>query len=511
MHAARVNGEGSVPAAGLDHEIIIIGAGFSGIGVAIELARRGFHDFAVLEKADEVGGTWRDNTYPGLTVDIPSPKYSYAFEPNPDWSRLYAPGAELLDYARHCAEKYQVRSKIRFEHHVERCVYEESPNRWRLSLQGGDTLTCRYLVSATGIFGDPKLPEIPGLESFEGKVLHTARWDHEHDLSGERVAVIGTGATAVQLIPEIVDRVASLDIYQRTPIWLMPKMDGPISPRAKRLFRRFPISQRALRAVADLSNAVFFGIGFLHYKQFPGLYRWVEKRCVQHIREQVRDPALQEKLIPSYSFFCKRPSISNDYYPVFNRENVELVTDPIREIRESAVATDGGKVREIDTLVCATGYAIAEKGALPRCEVVGRDGVELGELWERTRYRAFHGITVPSYPNYFMIFGPYAAISPSWFDVIEVQVRHLLRCLLTARKRGANYIEVRPEAHERDFEKMIRRRESSVLFAGDCTSAHSYYFDRHGDTPLSRPVTRTWARLNSRLFRLNQYHFDAKP
>ncbi len=498
----------AAPVTAIDFEIGILGAGFSGMGAAIELRKRGFRDLALLERADEVGGTWRDNTYPGLCVDIPSPKYSYRFEPNPDWSRLYAPGAELQAYAVHCADKYGLRPRIRFGHRVERCVYEEADTCWRLEIAGRDPLRCRYLVSATGIFADPKLPEIPGIESFEGKLIHAARWDAGHDLGGERVAVVGTGATAVQLVPAIVDHVARLDVYQRTPIWLLPKVDGEISERWKRIFRRVPLVQRALRGVASANNTLLFGIGLLHYKQVPGLFRWIERQCLRHLHEQIEDPVLREKLTPDYSFFCKRPGISNDYYPVFNRDEVELVTDPIREITEHAVVTEDGKRREIDTLICATGYAVAERGAMPSCPVYGRDGVELGELWARTRYRAFHGVSVPGYPNFFMMFGPYGTTSPSWFDVIETQSTHLLRCLEAARRRGATRVEVKEESYEADFAAMLRLRESSVLFAGNCASARSYYFDEHGDTPLLRPVSWARSRLASRWFRLDHYDFS---
>ncbi len=494
----------------LDVEILIVGSGFSGLGAGIALKKMGLHDFAVLERADDLGGTWRDNTYPGLTVDVASTSYSYGFEPYADWSRLYAPGAEVKQYADHCATKYGVRAHIRYGKTVTGARYDAASNTWLTQLADGSTLRSRYLVAATGLFGPPKLPDIAGIGDFAGTIMHTAQWDHGVDLAGKRVAVIGTGATAIQVIPEIVDRLAHLDVYQRTPIWLLPKPDMPFSESTRALFRKWPIAQRALRVLTNVLNELLFGLGFSHYRQMPWLYAWFEKLGVEHIRRQVHDPLLQDKLIPRYSFFCKRPSFSNVYFPVFNRPDVELVTTPIAHVTPQGVVTADGSERAADVLICATGYAVFEKGIVPAFETYGRDGTEIGDYWTANRFRSFQGITLPNYPNYFMIFGPYAAASASWFGMIDTQVRHFTRCIATARKRGANYIEVKQQAFDEDFEKIMKRRRNQLVFFGNCAGSNSYYFDRNGDVPLIRPATQFGQWLRSHLVGMDNYVFQTK-
>lgn len=497
-------------ASGLDYEIVIVGSGFSGIGAAIKLKEMGIHDFTILEKADDLGGTWRDNTYPGLTVDIVSLTYSFPFEPNPDWSRLYAPGQELKKYADHCADKYRIRPHIQYGKTVTQTRYDDARNVWVTHLENGDTLVSRYFVSASGLLVLHKMPDIKGIDSFQGKVMHTARWDHGYDLTDKRVAVIGTGATAIQLIPEIVTQVRRLDVYQRTPIWLLPKLDGAISAGWRKAFRRVPLLQKAARLLSNILTELFFGVGFAHNRQIPWLYRWIEKQATNHIRKQVRDPAIQEKLLPKYTFFCKRPSFSNVYFPVFSRPNVELVTAPIDHITEQGIVTRDGVTREVDTLICATGYSVFDRGCMPTFEVFGKQSKNLGDFWAENRFQAYEGASVPDFPNFFLILGPYSAASASYFGMIDTQVRHLTRCLGEARKRNANYIEVKQAAHDKNFALIDRRRVNTVLFNGNCATSNSYYYDIHGDTPLLRPVTHLEMWLKSHTFNLNDYHYAAK-
>lgn len=493
------------------HEVVIVGSGFSGLGVAIKLKQIGIHDFAILEKARDLGGTWRDSDYPGLAVDMPSFIYSYPFEMSAEWSRVYAPAGEIKAYADRCAEKYGVRAHIRFGSSVTRTEYDAGHNVWLTHLDDGEVVSSRYLVSATGLLIEPRMPEIEGLDAFEGKLLHSARWDHAYDLSGKRVAVIGTGATAIQLIPAIVDRVARLDVYQRTAIWLMGKPDAVIGDRLKRIFRRAPFLQKWVRYGINALVELTMGTGFIRYTRFPWLFNWLEKKLVEDIRSQVDDPQIQEKLIPNYSFFCKRPSFSNVYYPVFNRADVELVTDPIARITKNSILTQDGTGREIDTLICATGYGVFDRESMPTFEVVGRDGANLGDFWERNRFQAYEGATVPGFPNFFLMMGPYSAAGASYFTMIDTQTRHLARCLRAARKRGANYVEVKQAAHDRDFQKVNRRRRATVLFGGDCAHSNSYYFDANGDTPGLRPVTGLEHWLNSYRFSMRDYDFARRP
>jgi len=490
---------------------LIVGSGFSGLGAAIALKRIGIDDFTVLEKADDVGGTWRQNDYPGLAVDMPSFIYSYPFAMSPEWSRVYAPAGEILSYARDCAERYGVRPHIRFQCGVERAAYDAHENLWRVHTESGEVLASRYLVTATGLFTEPRMPDIEGLDSFGGRLLHSAHWDHDYDVTGKRVAVIGTGATAIQLIPEIVDRVARLDVYQRTAIWLMGKPDAEISERTQRLFRRAPFLQKWIRWGINAFVEAAIGTGFIRYTRFPWIFRRLEKKLVADIRSQVDDPEIQEKLIPKYDFFCKRPSFSNAYYPVFNRSHVELVTDPIARVTNRAVVTRDGTEREIDALICATGYGVFDRASMPTFEITGRDARNLGDFWERNRFQAYEGATVPGFPNLFLMMGPYSITGASYFTMIDTQTRHLARCLRAARKRGANYIEVKQAAHDRDFAKIQRRREQTLLFGGDCTGSNSYYFDARGDAPGLRPVTGFEHWLKSHRFSMKDYAFERRP
>lgn len=494
-----------------DHEVVIVGTGFSGLGAAIELQRQGIRDVLLLEKGESLGGTWRDASYPGLAVDMPSFIYSYPFEMSADWNRVYPTGPELLAYTEHCAEKYGLHRQIRLRAEVVNAAYEEEANLWRIILADGEELSSRYLVNATGLLVEPKLPEIEGIESFAGALVHTGRWDHSCELKGKRVAVIGTGASAIQLIPAIVDEVEHLDIYQRTPIWLMSKPDAEIPGWLKTVFRTLPFLQHMIRWLINVIVEFTMGPAFIRYRKNPGLFGKLEKSLVEAMREQVEDPAIQEKLIPEYSFFCKRPSFSNTFYPVFNRSHVELVTDPIASVVETGVRTEVGDLREVDVLICATGYSVFDETCMPPFPITGRGGLSLGEFWSKERFQAYEGATVPGFPNFFLFMGPYSAAGASYFTMIDTQSRHLSRCLVEARRRGADFVEVKQGAHDRNFDLVNARREDTLLFAGNCAPANSYYFDARGDTPGLRPVTGGEHWWKSRTFPLDDYHFEKWP
>ncbi|MCV6983534.1 NAD(P)/FAD-dependent oxidoreductase [Mycolicibacterium pulveris] len=492
------------------HEVIIAGAGFGGLGVAVELSRIGITDFVILEKAHDLGGTWRDNTYPGLEVDIPSFTYSYHFELKPDWSQVYAPGREVKAYADAVADKYRLRPHIRYGAEVEGTNFDEETGVWTVRVVGGPAYTCRYFVAATGFLTDSKLPDIPGFEDFAGEVMHTSRWNHSYDFKGKNVAVIGTGATAIQVAPAIYDEVANLDIYQRTAIWLAPKPNVVFSDRTKALFRRFPILPRSFRVLYWIVTDLLFATGVGNYKRFPFVLSMLESYLISYIRKQVDDPEIQDKLIPDYNFFCKRPSFSNTFYKLFNEENVELVTEAIDHVDEKGLVTKDGTLRLTDVIICATGFRVYDRRSTPGFEIVGRGGKNLGEWWEQNRYQAFLGTTIPDFPNFFMIVGPYAAAGADYFGVLNNQVAHISRVLRAARKRGANVVEVKWSAHDRDFRLIEKRKLSTVYFAGDCRTSNSYYFDSRGDTPVApRPVTPTRHWLKSRLFNIKRaYNFQ---
>ncbi len=473
-----------------DHEVVIIGAGISGLGTAIQLKSEGINDFILLERASEVGGTWRDNRYPGIAVDITSFTYSYSFEQNPNWSRVFAPGSELHHYTEKVAAKYGIYPHIRFGVRVGRAEFDESSHCWRIFTDGGKIVTARHLVSATGGLISPKMPDIKGIKDFRGETIHTGYWRDDIGLEGKRVAVIGTGATAVQLLPAIAPQVAHLDVFQRTPIWLLKKPDRVLPAWLRSAFRLAPTAQRLVRAGTDLVSESLMVISAVYYRQFPWLVRHCEAAGICNMHEQLPGrPDLWEKLTPKYGFGCKRPSFSNDYFKVFARDNARLVTTPIERITENGVLTKDGEEHPVDVLIMATGYRVFEKGNLPSYEVVGSNGVELGSFWEENRYQAYEGMTVPGYPNFYVMLGPYALIGTSYFKMVEGNSIHAVRCINEARRRKATRVEIRQEVHDRYFADIQDRQKNTVFLNHNCAMSNSYYFDRHGDAPMLRPST----------------------
>ncbi len=507
-----VSRRGSRMAAGaapVDHEVIIVGAGFGGMGAAIQLNRMGIEDILIVDRESDVGGTWHINTYPGLAVDIASTTYCYSFEPNPHWSRVYARGGELKAYALHVAGKYNLRRYMQFNSTVEKAVYDSRGRFWTVHVEGRRPVTARILILATGFLSQPKLPDIPGLDSFEGKVIHTARWDHDYDLTGKRAAVIGTGATAVQLLPEIAPKLAQMDVYQRTPIWVTPKFDARIPGNIQSLFERLPLTQRLARYFTSSVLETVMVTGALHYKQFSFLTDSLERACKAHMARQIPDPDLRRKLTPAYSFGCKRPTFSNDYYPTFMRPNVELITEGIDHIEPDGIVSRDGKKRKIDALILATGYKVWEKGNFPAFDVIGREGTELGAWWDKNGYQSYEGISVHGFPNLFYFASPYAFTGLSYFFAIEAQMKHVSRCLAEMRRRGATEFEVDASAQARFVGQMKNNLGSTVFVNGSCASSNSYYFNQHGESPLLRPTPTAMGLWSAGHYPLKDYHFAA--
>jgi cation diffusion facilitator CzcD-associated flavoprotein CzcO len=490
-----------------DHEVIVVGAGFSGIGAAIKLDSAGFRDLVILEEGDGVGGAWFWNTYPGVAVDIPSFSYQFSFETSAEWSRVYAPGKELKAYAEHCVDNYSLRDRIRLGTKAVGASFDDDEHVWRLTTAAGDELTARYVVGATGVFTKPKPPDIPGVDDFAGTVMHTARWDHGVDLRGKRVGVIGTGASAVQAIPSIAPEVKRLTVFQRTPIWCLPKFDPEMPEGLKKLLRSVPAARRPARIASQAYVELTFPLP-AHFHGVVPLSRVGERVGRDLLDKQVRDPAVRDKLTPRYALGCKRPGFSNDYLPTFNRDNVELETTPIEAITRGGVRTADGAEHALDVLILATGFRVFESGNMPPYPVRGAGGVDLEEWWDANRFQAYEGVSVPGFPNLFSILGPYGFNGSSYFHLIETQSRHIVRCLKRARRSGATRVEVTPEANERYWRKMLARRHNQIFFQDSCSAANSYYFDRHGDVPFraSPSLETSW---RSARFDLDDYSFEA--
>jgi len=489
------------------YDVLIIGAGFSGIGAAIKLDEAGFGNFLVLEQSDGVGGAWHANTYPGVAVDIPSFSYSFSFEKNPEWSRIYAPGAELKGYAEHCVDKFGIRNRIKCNTKIVGASFDDANHYWTLEADNGEKFSARYVVSAAGVLTQPKKPDIDGLDDFAGTMVHTARWNHDVDLAGKRVAVIGTGASAVQLVPSIAPEVSHLTVFQRTPIWVLPKMDTQLSKSVQTAFKRIPLAQQPARLLSHAFVEATFVLAAHFHGSFPLLVRAGERAAKRQLAKQVRDPKVREELTPKYGLGCKRPSISNTYLPTFNSENVTLQTDPIARVTPTGIVTADGSEHEIDVLVLATGFKVFERGNMPPFEVRGVGGMDLEKYFDANRYQAYQGVSVPGFPNMFSILGPYGYNGTSYFQLIENQSRHIVRALETARKRNSTLIEVKPEANDRYFATMLKRRPRQVFFTNNCSGANSYYFDHNGDVPF-RAATSFEAFWQSGHYDVNDYRFE---
>jgi cation diffusion facilitator CzcD-associated flavoprotein CzcO len=488
-----------------DHDVIVIGGGFSGIGAAILLDKAGFADYVVLEEGSGVGGAWHWNTYPGVAVDIPSFSYQFSFEKLSTWSRVYAPGRELKEYAEHCVDKYGLRDRILLHAGVTGTRWDDATGLWTVTTANDLTLTTRFIVNATGVLTKPKAPDIPGLDDFAGTVVHTARWDDTVDLRGKRVAVIGTGASAVQLIPEIAPDVAQLTVFQRTPIWCLPKPDGALSPLARGVLGVVPGAKALTRLLSQTYVEATFPIA-AHFHGVVPTAKAGEALARKALAQQVRDPEVRDKLTPRYAVGCKRPSFHNSYLSTYNRDNVFLETDPIVAITPDGVRTATSE-HPIDVLVLATGFKVFERDNMPGFPCLSR-GVDLGDWWAKERAQAYEGVSVPGFPNMFSILGPYGYNGSSYFNLIETQMAHIVRCLGEARRRGAGVVEVRREANDRYFAEVLSKRGRQVFAEPSCQVANSYYFDEHGDTPF-RPSTTIETMWRAGHYPLEDYEFSA--
>ncbi|MGB8994231.1 MAG: NAD(P)/FAD-dependent oxidoreductase, partial [Pseudonocardiaceae bacterium] len=477
------------------HHVIVIGTGFAGLGMAIRLRQHGIVDFLVLERAADVGGTWRDNRYPGCACDVPSRLYSFSFELNPSWSRNFSGQQEIWEYLRHCTDSYGVRPHIRFQHEVLDAAWNHPQRRWRVRTNRGE-LTCDVLITGTGALSEPNIPDIPGLDSFQGTVVHSARWDPDYDLRDRRVAVVGTGASAIQFVPQIAPEVASLTLLQRTAPWVLPRGDRDFGDVEQRLYRVVPALQRLARA------AIYCGREALvpGFAVNPRLLKVAELIGRAHLRRQVPDPELRAKLTPDYTIGCKRILISNDYLPALTRPNVEVVTSGIARVGPDWVQAADGTRRKVDTIIFGTGFHVTD---MPMASWIrGRDGRTLAEVWSGGA-QAHLGTTVSGFPNLFVLVGPNTGLGhTSLIYMIESQVAYTLDALRHLKRTGAPAVEVRPEAQAAYNQTVQRRMEGSVWTAGGCAS---WYLDAHGHNTTLWP-TFTWRfRRATRMFDPTDY------
>jgi cation diffusion facilitator CzcD-associated flavoprotein CzcO len=488
------------------YDAILVGAGFGGIGAAIQLRRLGYDDFVILERENDLGGTWHVNRYPGLAVDIPSTTYSYWFEPNPNWSRLFAPGAELKRYADGVADKYDLRKHMRFNTIVQGARWDEETQTWHVTVAGGETLSSRYLITATGFLSQPHTPEIPGITEFAGRIIHTTAWDDDYDFDGRRIGLIGTGATAVQLIPQLAKRVADMTVYQRTPVYVVPKIDFVIPKPIRQLFSRVPLMQRAFRWVTDNILEMMLISAVLHFRQFRRLNIAAADLAKIHRFASIRDKELRRKLTPDYDFGCKRPTISNNYYRTFTKPHVHLETASIERIEPDGIVTVDGTKAQIDTLVLATGFDLWDAN-FPAFEIIGRDGRNLGKWWRENRFQAYQGISIPYFPNYLTFAGPYAYSGLSYFDTAERTMRHMDRLFRELQRRGARTFDVTEEANTAFLDHVTDLLDNSVFYGGDCATSRSYYFNHAGEATLLRPTSTHNAISEASRFPLSDYEF----
>ena len=439
-----------------DVEIVVVGAGFGGLAVAIRLQQAGRHDFRILEKASGLGGTWHNNTYPGCACDIPSHLYSLSFEQHPGWTRHFAAQPEILAYLKRVADRHRLHEKICFNTEVRSLIWDEAAGRWQIETAGGDSLRARVVVLGVGGLHLPRYPEIPGLRQFAGPAFHSARWRHDVDLAGKRVALIGSGASAVQIVPAIAPQVQSLAVFQRTPPWVLPRNDRPISPALQRAFARVPALQRLWRWILYLRQESIA----IAYTVKPKLLGSWQKQSMQLIYRSVSDPLTRHKLWPHYPLGCKRALLSDDYYPAFERDHVDLITEPISEIRGQSIVTADGREREVDAIVLATGFRTFNPAE--ELEITGRDGRRLADDW-RDGPEAYNGVLVAGYPNLFMLMGPNSGLGHnSIVFMIEAQVRYILSALELLTRKKLRAIEVRRDIQQIFNEQMSERFKQTV-------------------------------------------------
>jgi cyclohexanone monooxygenase len=481
--------------------VLVVGAGFAGLGTAIKLDEHGFADFLVVDRGSTVGGTWRDNTYPGAACDVPSQLYSFSFAPNPEWSRSFSPQPEIQTYLERVAREAGVLDRFRFGVTVEDAEWDEEEGVWHVGTDHGE-VTADVVVTGSGGLSEPKLPDIAGIDSFGGEIFHSARWNHDYDLAGKRVAVIGTGASAIQIVPEVAKQAAHLDVYQRTAPWVMPRGDRPYTAIERFAFRHLPFVQRAYRTGIYWGRECFVP-GFTVN---PKLAAPAKRLALKNIERGVSDPELRKAVTPDYQIGCKRILISNDYYPTLDQEHVDLVTDGIHEITPAGIVTEDGTEHPVDAIIVATGFYTTEQ---PIAEhIKGRDGRTLADSWRETGMAAYKGTTISGFPNLFQIVGPNTGLGhSSMVFIIESQIAYIRSALQQMGERDIASVEPTREAQDAWNVDVQRRMQRTVWNTGGCAS---WYIDSHGRNTTLWPRTTFKFRELLRDFDLDQYVATAR-
>jgi cation diffusion facilitator CzcD-associated flavoprotein CzcO len=446
------------------YDQVIIGAGFAGLCMGIKLKEAGMHNFVILERNDHIGGTWYDNAYPGAACDVESHLYSFSFEPKPDWSRQFGPQAEILQYIDHCANKYELNPHIQLSTSVAKAIFDEASGLWTVTTEAGQTLQAKSVISCSGGLSQPSYPDIKGLDTFKGKLFHSARWDKNYDISGKQVAVIGTGASAIQIVPAIASTVKELVLFQRTPPWILPKPDKEISPLRKWLYTNIPFTRSLYRTRLYWQHELM-AIGFVVN---PKVMKFAERLSLSYLDRKVKDETLKKKLTPNYRIGCKRILLTNNYYPALQRPNVSVITEPIKELNEIGVCTNDGKQYEVDAVILATGFQAAEN--VSRYEVRGLKGQDLNEAWHEGA-EAYLGTTVSGFPNMYLIVGPNTGLGhSSMILMIEAQVNYVMGSLKAMKKKDAKYLNLKNEEQQR-FNKDIQEKLTKTIWqTGGCVS-----------------------------------------
>ncbi len=463
-------------------DVAILGAGFGGLCMAIKLREAGNDDFVILEKGGEVGGTWRDNSYPGCACDVQSHMYSFSFEGKADWTKRYAPWHEIQDYILKTTEKYGIRPFVRFHQEVNAAHFDEKKAVWEIRTASGDTYIARHFVIASGPLHVPSTPNIKGLETFKGKVFHSAQWDHAYDLKGKNVVSIGTGGSAIQYVPEIAPEVKQLYVFQRTPAWVIPRDERQYLGIEKTVFAKAPLLRKLYRARLYWSNESRVWPIFN-----PLVASTLQNLAKAFIRIQVKDPVIAKKLTPDYTIGCKRVLISNKYYPAFNRKNVELVTDGIQEIREHSIVTKDGRERPADCIIMGTGFVVDPRIYMKDFALTGLGGRDLRDDW-KDGAEAYYGITVAGYPNMYQLVGPNSGLGHnSIIFMIEAQVHYIMECLKLLKQKNADYIDLKADA-QRKFNEDLQKEFRGTVWETGCTS----WYQQEGGRNVAIWPNSTW-------------------